>query len=175
MPAITGTAKEYDTLTASTGKWTNAPTSYAYQWQRCNSGASACSNISGATHSTYLLLPGDVGATIRASVNAANVSGSASATSAATGTVGAVTGDPIVVAVGDIAQPPGCSAPCEQSATAALARTFNPAAVFVLGDNQYDSGAYSEYTGSYDLSWGQDFNSIVHPVPGNHEYLTSGA
>ncbi len=26
----------------------------------------------------------------------------------------------------------------------------------------------------YDLTWGQDFNSIVHPVPGNHEYLTSG-
>ena len=28
---------------------------------------------------------------------------------------------------------------------------------------------------SYDLTWGRDFNSIVHPVPGNHEYLTSGA
>ena len=82
--------------------------------------------------------------------------------------------DPVVVAVGDIAQPPGCS-PCGQAATAALAQTFNPSAVFVLGDNQYESGAYSEYKASYDLTWGQDFNSIVHPVPGNHEYVTSGA
>ena len=45
----------------------------------------------------------------------------------------------------------------------------------MLGDNQYDSGSDSEYMGSYDLTWGHDFNSIVHPVLGNHEYLTSGA
>jgi hypothetical protein len=83
-------------------------------------------------------------------------------------------GDPVVVAVGDIAQPPSGSH-SEQSATAALAQTFHPNAVLVLGDNQYNDGAYSEYTGSYDLSWGQDFNSMVHPVPGNHEYSTSGA
>ncbi|MBV9801813.1 MAG: metallophosphoesterase [Solirubrobacterales bacterium] len=79
-----------------------------------------------------------------------------------------------MVAVGDIARPPGCS-PCEQTATAALAKTFNPNAVLVLGDNQYDSGLDSEYTAEYALSWGADFNSIVHPVPGNHEYITSGA
>jgi hypothetical protein len=52
----------------------------------------------------------------------------------------------------------------------------------VLGDNQYNSGAFNEYTapqtatyvGGYDVWWGP-FNSIVHPVPGNHEYDTSGA
>jgi hypothetical protein len=44
----------------------------------------------------------------------------------------------------------------------------------VLGDNQYDSGLLSDYTASYGPSWGV-FNPIVHPVPGNHEYLTSGA
>jgi hypothetical protein len=76
--------------------------------------------------------------------------------------------------VGDIAQPPGCS-PCGQAATATLAQTFNPSAVFVLGDNQYESGAYSDYKASYGLTWGRDFNPIAHPVPGNHEYLTSGA
>jgi hypothetical protein len=78
------------------------------------------------------------------------------------------------VAVGDIARPPGCS-PCEQTATAALARTFNPTAVFVLGDNQYNEGLYSEYTQEYALSWGADFNSIVHPVPGNHEYYNGAS
>jgi hypothetical protein len=47
----------------------------------------------------------------------------------------------------------------------------------VLGDNQYDSGLYSEYTGAgaYGQTWGAAFNPIVHPVPGNHEYLASGA
>jgi Calcineurin-like phosphoesterase len=85
------------------------------------------------------------------------------------------TGDPVVVAVGDIAQPHGCAAPCPQSETAALAQSFSPTAVLVLGDNQYDNGTYSEYTGSYDLSWGHAFNPIVHPVLGNHEYGTSGA
>lgn len=83
-------------------------------------------------------------------------------------------GDPVVVAAGDIARPLGCN-PCEQAATAALAHSFNPTSVFVMGDNQYNDGTLSEYTGSYALTWGQDFNSIVHPVPGNHEYGTSGA
>lgn len=87
-------------------------------------------------------------------------------------------GDPVVVAVGDIARPLTSAClpkSCDQTATAGLAQTFNPNAVLILGDNQYESGSYPEYTGSYALSWGQDFNSIVHPVPGNHEYLTSGA
>jgi hypothetical protein len=80
----------------------------------------------------------------------------------------------VVVAVGDIARPPGGSF-SEQSATAALAQSFSPTAALLLGDNQYDNGTYSEYTGSYALSWGHAFSPIVDPVPGNHEYGTSGA
>jgi hypothetical protein len=112
-------------------------------------------------------------------VEAGNSSGTASTTSAATAAVAATTGDPVVVAVGDIARPPGCAPNCEQAATADLAQGYHPASVLVLGDNQYESktgnDGYSDYLGSYDLTWGQDFNSIVHPVPGNHEYLTPGA
>jgi Calcineurin-like phosphoesterase len=173
-PTISGSATAGSTLSASTGTWANAPTSYGYQWQRCNTGA--CQNV-GAPASTYLLGSSDVGSTVLVSVTAGNASGSGSATSAPTGTVassGGSSGDPVVVAVGDIARPPGCN-PCEQSATASLTQTFSPASVLVLGDNQYDSGSDSEYTGSYDLTWGHDFNAIVHPVLGNHEYLTSGA
>ncbi len=174
-PAISGTATQGNWLTASPGSWTNAPTSYGYQWQRCNTGG--CLNVSGQTSATYLLVSQDVGSTMRVSVSASNKAGSTLASSAPTSIVassGGSSGDPVVVAVGDIAHPSGCSS-CAQTATAALAQKFSPNAVFVLGDNQYDSGSLSEYTGSYDLSWGHDFNSIVHPVPGNHEYATSGA
>jgi acid phosphatase type 7 len=46
--------------------------------------------------------------------------------------------------------------------------------VAVLGDNQYESGLLSEYNGpgAYNDTWGQ-FNSIVRPAPGNHEYAAS--
>jgi hypothetical protein len=46
--------------------------------------------------------------------------------------------------------------------------------VAVLGDNQYDNGTAGEYMGSFDPTWGR-FKSLIWPVPGNHEYGTSGA
>jgi hypothetical protein len=173
-PTISGNAAEGSTLTASPGAWTNGPTSYGYQWQRCDAGGGSCS-ATGVTASTYLLGGADVSSTIRVSVTAGNASGSAPATSGTKGPIG-LPADPVVVAAGDIARPPGCAPNCEQSVTAALARTFSPASVFVLGDNQYDNGSFAEYegTGAYNSTWGV-FNPIVHPVPGNHEYGTPGA
>ena len=35
---VSGTAQEGKTLSAVRGDWTNQPTSYAYQWLRCDSG-----------------------------------------------------------------------------------------------------------------------------------------
>ena len=45
-----------------------------------------------------------------------------------------------------------------------------------LGDNQYNSGLLSEYTGAgaYGATWGI-FNPIVYPDPGNHEYSASSS
>jgi len=175
-PAISGNPTQGSTLSASQGTWTNGPTSFAYQWQRCNALGGSCQSIIGATGSTYGLGSADVGSTVRVSVAASNSSGSASAPSSAAGPIGSPS-DPVVVAMGDIACPAGdMTHSCQQSATATLAQTFHPQSVMVLGDNQYDSGSLTEYdsAGAYNNTWGV-FNPIVHPVPGNHEYGTSGA
>ena len=72
-------------LTASTGLWEGTrPLSYTYQWESCNSSGASCSNISGATSSSYTVAYGDIGSTLRVLVTATNWLGSASSTSAAT-------------------------------------------------------------------------------------------
>ncbi len=87
-PAISGTARDGQTLSASTGSWSGSPPlSYAYQWELCNSTGTGCANIGGATSSTYTLGHADVGDTLRVTVTASNSGGSASSTSAATGVV----------------------------------------------------------------------------------------
>ncbi len=84
---------------------------------------------------------------------------------------------PLVVAVGDIACPAGSEASatsCDASATAALARRYQPRKVLTLGDQQYDAGALSAYQSSYAHTWGA-LKAITKPVAGNHEYRTKGA
>src|SRR5207253_3724459 len=71
-PTISGTAQEGQTLTASPGTWTNNPTSFSYQWQRCDSAGANCSAIAPATTSSYALTESDVGSTLRVSVTATN-------------------------------------------------------------------------------------------------------
>jgi fibronectin type 3 domain-containing protein len=86
-PTISGTTVQGKTLTASPGSWSHKPTSYAYQWKRCNSSGGACASITGATAKSYTLVSADVGATMRVAVTASNSGGSATATSAATAVV----------------------------------------------------------------------------------------
>ena len=50
----------------------------------------------------------------------------------------------------------------------------NPGTVLSVGDNAYDSGTLSQFTNCFDPTWGRHKGGIK-PVPGNHEYLTSGA
>ncbi|MER8086128.1 hypothetical protein ABTZ57_13500 [Streptomyces sp. NPDC094048] len=63
-PAITGTAKVGERLTASTGTWTPAPASYAYQW---NADGKA---VSGATASTYTVPAALLGKKVTVTVTA---------------------------------------------------------------------------------------------------------
>jgi uncharacterized delta-60 repeat protein len=87
-PVISGTAQVNRTLSATTGTWTGSGTlAYAYQWRRCDAGGANCTDISGATSSTYVLQVADSGATIRVVVTATNTEGAVQATSAQTGVV----------------------------------------------------------------------------------------
>jgi hypothetical protein len=92
-PAVSGTAKVGSTLTVSNGTWTNSPTSYTYQWQRCTSSTS-CGDIAGATNQTYVVRNTDAGNKLRAVVTAANADGKSTANSDMTDTV-ASSGGPV--------------------------------------------------------------------------------
>jgi hypothetical protein len=88
------------------------------------------------------------------------------------GTSGAATTSISVGAAGDIAWSSGPQPAAQQ--TAALLGELHPTVVLPLGDEQYNVGALDEFQRSYDLTWGA-FGGIAYPVPGNHEYETSGA
>lgn len=86
-PTITGTARVGDTLTAQNGTWSNNPTAFQYQWQRCNTAGVSCANIGGAVQRTYLLTPQDAGRTVRVRVTGINADGAVNARSAPTAVV----------------------------------------------------------------------------------------
>jgi hypothetical protein len=80
-PTVSGTAQQGQTLTAAPGAWSNAPVSFAYQWQRCDANGAACTAIVGATGQSYNIGAADAGATLRVAVTASNKVGHAVAAS----------------------------------------------------------------------------------------------
>jgi hypothetical protein len=86
-PTISGTPQAGQTLTADHGQWTGNPTSYSYQWQRCDKTGGGCAGISGADQRLYDVHGADVGHTIRVRVTAKNADGSGSDTSVPTAVV----------------------------------------------------------------------------------------
>ena len=85
-PAVSGTLRVGATLSSTTGLWfANPQPTYGYQWQRCRPG---CSNIGGATRSTYKLASADQGARIAVVVTATNSAGSGHSSSSQIGPIG---------------------------------------------------------------------------------------
>lgn len=83
--------------------------------------------------------------------------------------------DPVIVAAGDIScNGLNTSSACHQMEVSNLFSSINPTAILTLGDNQYPNGELFDYNTYFDPSWGR-YKSIIKPVPGNHEYNTSGA
>lgn len=75
----------------------------------------------------------------------------------------------VLVGAGDIAS---CSNSNDEATAKLLDNTSGT--VFTTGDNVYPDGTYSQYTNCYHPTWGRH-KSRTKPVPGNHDYNTSGA
>ena len=86
-PAVSGIARQGQTLSATSGTWTGTGPSFAYQWLRCDAAGGSCAAIGGATAKVYTAASADVGGTLRVRVTAANVAGTAVAESAPTAVV----------------------------------------------------------------------------------------
>ncbi|MFC5492738.1 carboxypeptidase regulatory-like domain-containing protein [Nocardioides caricicola] len=89
QPVVSGSSAVGSTLSVSDGTWSGSPSSFGYQWLRCDGGVSSCTPISGAQASSYVSTPSDSGFYLRANVTATNASGSTSRTSGPSGLIGA--------------------------------------------------------------------------------------
>jgi hypothetical protein len=69
-PTISGEARVGQELTATEGTWTGNPTSFAFQWQRCNIDAITCLDVTGATGRSYGVRLADLGFRLRVQVTA---------------------------------------------------------------------------------------------------------
>ena len=86
-PTITGLARVGEELTGSEGTWTGNPTSFSFQWQRCNIDAVTCLDVTGATGRTYGVRLADLGFRLRVQVVARKDGRSGTATSTPTAVV----------------------------------------------------------------------------------------
>ena len=162
-PAVAGQTTEGQSLSTTNGSWTNNPSSYSYQWQDCDTSGSSCSNIAGASQSTYTLTSGDVGHTLRSVVTAANAGGSAAASSAPTSVVAPLppsnTAAPVVT---------GSTAPGQTLSTSNGSWTGNPTSyVYSWQDCNSSGGSCASISGATSNSYtlqASDVGSTIRSV-----------
>ena len=129
LPTVSGTPQQDHLLTEAQGTWTHHPTSYTYQWQRCDITGANCTSIAGATAQTYTATGADVGYRLEVIEIATNAGGA---------------GQPATSALTDVVLP---APPVNQSAptisgSAVQGRTLSE-----------QHGAWTNNPGSYDLQW----------------------
>jgi len=86
-PSVSGDTTVGQELTADTGTWTNNPTSYTYQWRRCDTNPFQCVDVNGATGKTYGVREADIGFRMDVVVTATNSKGSGTSRSLLTAVV----------------------------------------------------------------------------------------
>ncbi len=88
-PKLSGSTVVGVTMGVSAGIWHNSPVAYGYQWEDCNTAGAECAPILGATNANYKVASNDADHTLVAVVTATNGGGSISASTVASGLVGA--------------------------------------------------------------------------------------
>ena len=86
-PTIAGAETVGQELSADPGTWSGTPTSFAYQWLRCDVDVAVCFEVNGATGKTYGVREADVGYRLAVEVTATSLKGSGVARSDLTGIV----------------------------------------------------------------------------------------
>jgi hypothetical protein len=76
QPQVTGFAQVGQVLKVENGMWAGVPAPVITdQWQRCNAIGLACKLITGSTATTYVVMPSDLGSTLRVAVRARSSAG----------------------------------------------------------------------------------------------------
>ena len=156
-PSITGTSVQGDVLTEHHGAWTNSPTSYTYQWLRCDSTGANCTAIAGATAETYTLTAADVGGELIVGETASNGAISAAAYSALTSVV---LTPALVVPVPVNSAPPSVSGVIQEGQTLVESH-----------------GTWSDNPGTFSYQWERCGNAGCGTIPGanSQTYTLTGA
>jgi hypothetical protein len=102
VPVISATPRVGTALTVSTGSWSPAPTSYAYQWQV--GFGNGWITISGATSSTFRPTQSQFGGALRAGVTATTAAGSTTTWTAMTANVASSVGATVAPAISGSAE-----------------------------------------------------------------------
>jgi hypothetical protein len=100
-----------------------------------------------------------------------SLSGVSAIAAAGPSTAAVVATNPVLIGAGDICI---TSSIANARATATLITARPTAVVFTLGDNSNETGTTTQYANCVAKTWGA-FKSRIHPVVGNHDYMTSGA
>jgi large repetitive protein len=167
-PAVSGTAKQGQTLSTTIGTWTGGSLTYAYLWYRCDAGETNCVSIAGATAATYVVTATDVGHYIISIVVASNNTGSARANSNAIGPMTASVAPPPPPPSGTTKLPNGetsiqaSSVPDTDRLTVSSVK-FNPSVITgrapvtvtfkVIENNKYDVSGALVYVLGLPYSW----------------------
>jgi hypothetical protein len=104
-PVVSGTLKVGNVLSTTNGSWKNDPTSFSYEWNRCDTGGNHCRAV-GSNRTTYRLQAADVGSTIRVAVTARNAYGKSASVSSPTGLIAAAGAAPAATAAPQIGGTP---------------------------------------------------------------------
>jgi len=153
LPSVSGAARDGSTLMASKGGWANSPTSYSYQWQRCDSSGGSCQAIASATGTRYTVVGGDVKQRIKVAVTATNTAGPGTATSRPTDVVTATGSTPANTS------PPAISGTFKESNTLTVAPgswSGSPKPTFTYQWQRCDAigGACADLGGSSATTYG---------------------